>query len=358
MSLLEKLKKTSTVKQTEVLSESKLFNKKDMCPTDVPILNIALSGSIEGGLTPGLTVIAGPSKHFKSNLALLMAGAYMKKYKDAVCLLYDTEFGITPEYLNSMNVDPDRCIHTPIEHEEQLKFDITKQLENIERGDKVVIVIDSVGNLASKKELEDALDGKSVADMSRAKALKSLFRIATPYLTTRDIPLIAVNHTYKEIGLFPKDVMSGGTGIYYSANQIFFMGRQQEKDGTQISGYNFMIGVDKSRFVREKTRLPLSISWEGGINKWSGLLDVGLEIGWINKPSVGWFQGVNPATGEVLTEKKRKADTNDGEFWIPLFKAGYQEALKRRFSIGEASNGVIEESLEIEEEYEDEQTES
>ena len=112
MSLLEKLKKTSTVKATEVLSESKLFNKKDLCPTDIPIVNVALSGSIDGGLSSGLTVIAGPSKHFKSNLSLLMASAYLKKHKDAVCLLYDTEFGITPEYLQSMEVDPDRCIHT------------------------------------------------------------------------------------------------------------------------------------------------------------------------------------------------------------------------------------------------------
>ena len=131
MSLLDKLKSTSTVKQTAVLADSKLFNKKDMCPTDVPILNVALSGSVDGGLTPGLTVIAGPSKHFKSNLSLLMASAYLKKNQDAVCLLYDTEFGITPEYLKSMDVDPERCIHTPIEHVEQLKFDIVKQLENL-----------------------------------------------------------------------------------------------------------------------------------------------------------------------------------------------------------------------------------
>ena len=334
MSLIDKLKKTSTVKATEVLSESKLFNKKDMCPTEIPIVNVALSGTIEGGLTSGLTVIAGPSKHFKSNLSLLMASAYLKKHKDAVCLLYDTEFGITPEYLKSMNVDPQRCIHTPIEHVEQLKFDLTKQLENIERGDKVVIVIDSVGNLASKKELEDALDGKSVADMSRAKALKSLFRISTPYLTTRDIPMIAVNHTYKEIGLFPKDIMSGGTGIYYSANQIFFMGRQQEKEGTEITGYNFMLGVEKSRFVREKTRLPLSISWEGGINKWSGLLDIGLELGWIQKPSVGWFEGINAITGEVMTAKTRKKDTDTADFFMPLLKAGMADAIKKRYAIG------------------------
>lgn len=352
MSLLEKLKKTSTVKASEVLSKSKLFNKKDMASTSVPILNVALSGSVDGGLSSGLTVIAGPSKHFKSNLSLLMASAYMEKYPEAVCILYDTEFGITPEYLKAMNVDPNRCLHTPVEHIEQLKLDITKQLENIERGDKVVIVIDSVGNISSKKELEDALDGKSVADMSRAKALKSLFRIVTPYLTTRDIPMLVINHTYKEIGLFPKDIMSGGTGVYYSANQIFFMGRQQEKEGKEISGYNFMLGVEKSRFVREKTRLPLSISWEGGINKWSGLLDIGLELGWVQKPSNGWFEGVNVTTGEIITDKKRKDATNSADFWLPILKAGFADAIKQRYSIGEMK-AVVEEPEGIEEDIED-----
>lgn len=342
--LLAKLKKTSTVKQSEVLSKSKLFNKKDLSTTDVPILNVALSGEIDGGLSSGLTVVAGPSKHFKSNLSLLMASAYLKKYPEAVCLLYDTEFGITPEYLKSMNVDPDRCLHTPVEHVEQLKFDISKQLENIQRGDKIVIVVDSVGNLASKKELEDALDGKSVADLSRAKALKSLFRIVTPYLTTRDIPMIVINHTYQEIGMFPKEIMSGGTGIYYSANQILFMGRQQVKDGKEVAGYNFMLGVEKSRFVKEKTRLPLEISWEGGINKWSGLLDIGLELGWVNKPSVGWFEGVDRNTGEVITDKKRKADTNNADFWLPLLKAGFADAIKKRFAIG-SGVAVVEEII-------------
>lgn len=345
MSLLEKLKKTSTVKQSEVLSKSKLFNKKDMCPTDVPILNVALSGSVDGGLSSGLTVIAGPSKHFKSNLSLLMASAYMKKYPEAVCLLYDTEFGITPEYLSSMDVDPARCLHTPVEHVEQLKFDLTRQLENIERGDKIVIVIDSIGNIASKKELEDAIDGKSVADMSRAKAIKSLFRIATPYLTTRDIPMVVINHTYESMAMFGGPTMSGGTGIYYSANTIFFMGRQQEKEGTQVSGYNFMIGVEKSRFVREKTRLPLSISWEGGINKWSGLLDVGLELGWINRPSNGWFEGVDVNTGEVITSKHRKDATNTADFWLPILKAGFADAIHKRYSIG-AVKAVVEEITE------------
>lgn len=342
MSLLDKLKKASTVKQTDVLSKSKLFNKKDMCPTPVPIINLALSGSVDGGLTPGLTVLAAPSKHFKSNMALVMASAYLKKYDDAVCLLYDTEFGITPEYLNAMGVDPDRCIHTPIEHVEQLKFDIMKQLENIERGDKVIIVLDSIGNLASKKELDDALDGKSVADMTRAKQIKSLFRMVTPYLTTRDIPMVVINHTIQTIEMFSKQVMTGGTGIMYSANTVLFMGKSQEKDGSETVGYNFNINIEKSRYVREKSKFPFLVTWEGGISKWSGLLDIGVELGWINKPSNGWFEGVNPETGEILTGKKRRKETDTSEFWVPILKAGYDKALNQRFAIGN-TKAIVEE---------------
>ena len=81
--------------------------------------------------------------------------------------------------------------------------------------------------------------------MSRAKQMKSLFRMVTPHLNLKDIPLIAVNHTYKEIGLYPKDIVSGGTGAYYSADAIWIIGRQQEKDGAEIAGYNFVINIEK-----------------------------------------------------------------------------------------------------------------
>ena len=197
MSIMDKLKKNSKVQFTEVLSDSKFFTEKDMVPTDIPMINVALSGSTEGGLAPGLTVLAGPSKHFKTSFALIMASAYLKKYEDAVLLFYDSEFGSPQEYFQNFGIDTDRVLHTPITNVEELKFDLIAQLEGIERGDKVCIIIDSVGNLASKKELEDAINEKSVADMSRAKALKGLFRMCTPYLNMKDIPMIAVNHTYK-----------------------------------------------------------------------------------------------------------------------------------------------------------------
>lgn len=208
-SLLDKLKKSGAIKAS-TLAESQFFNEKDQIPTEVPIINLALSGRVDGGLTPGLTFLAGPSKHFKSLLGLMMVKAYMTQHQDAVCLMYDSEFGITPDYIRTNGIDADRVLHIPIEHLEQLKFDIAKRLEDIQRGDKVIIFIDSVGNLASKKEYEDALEEKSVADMSRAKVMKSLWRIVTPHLTTKDIPCIAVNHTYQTMEMYSKSIMSGG----------------------------------------------------------------------------------------------------------------------------------------------------
>jgi RecA/RadA recombinase len=317
MSLLEKLKKNSTIKDSSILTKSKFFAAKDMIPTSIPALNIALSGSIDGGFTPGLTMWAGPSKHFKTAFSLLMVKAYQEKYPDSVILFYDSEFGSPQSYFKSFGINTDQIIHTPITDVEQLKFDIMNQLKNLERGERVMIVVDSIGNLASKKEVEDALDQKSVGDMTRAKQIKSLFRMVTPHLTLKDIPMVVVNHTYMEIGMFPKAIVGGGTGSYYSADNIYILGRQQEKEGTEIVGYNFIINVEKSRYVREKAKIPVTVTYEGGINKWSGLLEIALETGHVTKPSNGWYSRMN-ADGEIEQKKWRAADTESAEFWDPL----------------------------------------
>ena len=349
MSIMDKLKKNSKIKSTDVLSESPLFAEKDMIPTDVPMVNVALSGDMDGGLSSGLTVLAGPSKHFKTSFALLMGAAYLNKYEDAVMLFYDSEFGSPQKYFESFGIDTSRVLHTPITDVEQLKFDLVGQLENIERGDKVVIVIDSIGNLASKKELEDALNEKSVADMSRAKALKGLFRMVTPYLTMKNVPLLAVNHTYQEIGLFPKSIVSGGTGIYYSADNIWIIGRRQQKKGTEVSGYQFIINVEKSRFVKEKSKIPVEVTWEGGIANYGGLLDVALAGGYVTKPNVGWYARVDRDTGEIEDTKVREKDTKTKKFWDPIIKeTDFKEFIRTYYSIGHKP--LLEIDLDLEEE--------
>ena len=334
MGILDKIKKNSTVKDSDILKESKFFTKKDMIPTSIPAINLALSGRLDGGLTPGLTMWAGPSKHFKTAFSLLMAKSYLDKYEDAALLFYDSEFGTPQSYFDSFGIDVERVLHTPITDVEQLKFDIMKQLEGIERGDRVMIIIDSIGNLASKKEVDDALDGKSVADMSRAKQIKSLFRMVTPHLTLKDIPMVVVNHTYKEIGLFPKDIVGGGTGSYYSADNIYILGRQQEKQGQELLGYNFIINVEKSRYVREKSKIPVSVSFDGGISKWSGLLDIAMETGHVVKPSNGWYSRVNVESGEVEEKKWRIKDTDSKEFWMDIVTSeSFNEAVKKKYQI-------------------------
>ena len=346
MSVMDKLKKNSKLKNTEVLSESKFFNEKDMTPTDVPMINVALSGSIDGGLAPGLTVLAGTSKHFKTSFALIMAAAYLKQNPDAVMLFYDSEFGSPQAYFEQFEVDTSRVLHTPITNVEELKFDMIAQLEEIDRNDKVIIVIDSIGNLASKKEMEDALNEKSVADMSRAKALKGLFRMATPYLAMKNIPMLAVNHTYMEIGLFPKAVVGGGTGIYYSADNIWILGRQQDKKGTEVQGYHFVINVEKSRYVKEKSKIPITVSWDGGVRSYSGLLDVALAGGYVTKPSNGWYATVDMETGEI-GQKVRHDFTLEKEFWEPIFaETNFKEFVKKQYTIGHKDQVSMDEIVE------------
>jgi RecA/RadA recombinase len=334
MGILDKIKKNTTIKDSAILSGSKFFQKKDMIQTSIPIINVALSGRLDGGLTPGLTMWAGPSKHFKTAFSLLMAKSYLDKYPDAALLFYDSEFGTPQSYFETFGIDMDRVLHTPVTDVEQLKFDIMQQLNSVERGEHLMIVIDSIGNLASKKEVEDALDGKSVADMSRAKQMKSLFRMVTPHLSLKDIPMVVVNHTYKEIGLYPKDIVGGGTGSYYSADNIFILGRQQEKDGTELTGYNFIINVEKSRYVKEKSKIPVSVSFDGGLSKWSGLLDVALESGHVIKPSNGWYQKVDKETGEMEEKKYRIKDTDTKEFWMPiLLSKSFNTFVKNKYSL-------------------------
>lgn len=360
--LMAKLRKNSCIKESATLDKSILYKEKTISPTAIKSINIALSGSPNGGLSSGTLTIAGPSKHFKSLCGLVACAAYLKKHKDGIMLFYDSEFGTPDSYFEAVGIDRSRVIHTPVKTIEELKFDLIKQLDGIERGDKVVIFLDSIGNLASKKELEDALNEKSVADMTRAKAVKSLFRMVTPYLTLKDLPFITIAHTYASMEMYSKQVVSSGTGLIYSSDNVWIMGRQQEKDGKEVIGYNFIINVEKSRYVKEKSKIPVCVTYDGGISKWSGLIDMAVELGYVYKPKVGWYQARNPiglkevpkgeeyedVNGHLdLHEKNfRLVDTNTNEFWDPVFNdTDFVKAIEKRYTLGTIT--LVEEDNEV-----------
>jgi RecA/RadA recombinase len=334
MSLRDRLIKNSTIDHTALLTESKVYGRKDMIPTAVPMINVALSGRLDGGLTPGLTVLAAPSKHFKTAFSLLMAAAYLKQHPDGTILFYDSEFGTPESYFTSFGVPLESVVHTPITDIEQLKFDIMHQLQEIKRGDKVMIIIDSVGNLASKKEVEDALKQNAAADMTRAKQLKSLFRMVTPHLTIKDIPMVVVNHIYMTQEMYSKPVVSGGTGIYYSADNIWIIGRQQDKDDKELKGYHFIINVEKSRYVKEKSKIPITVNYDSGINRWSGLLDLAIEAGVIVKPKQGWYARVNQETGEIGKNHRAGDIVDNRDFWKSVLEeSNLAEWIKNKYTL-------------------------
>jgi len=297
-------------------------------------MNVAFSGSLNGGYTSGLTMIAGPSKHFKTAFGLIMMKAFMDKNPEGLVLFYDSEFGTPQGYFDIFKIDTTRIVHIPVTNLEELKFDMVSQLNELEPEDKVFVMVDSVGNLASKKEVEDAEKGSSAADMTRAKQFKSLFRMITPHLTMKDIPMVAINHTYDSQGLYPTKVVSGGTGMYYSADTIWIVGRQQDKVGAEIQGYHFVINVEKSRFVKEKSKIPISVSWDKGVDKFSGLIDMALDYGVLLR-SGGWLQRVDIESGEDMDKKCREKETHNDEIWDTIFSdPKFDEHIRKKYRVG------------------------
>jgi hypothetical protein len=143
-----------------------------------------------------------------------------------------------------------------------------------------------------------------------------------------DISVADVEHYILDNG-----IASHNTGSYYSADNIFILGRQQEKEGTEIVGYNFIINVEKSRYVKEKSKIPVSVSYEGGISRWSGLLDIALESGHVVKPSNGWYSRMD-ANGEIEDKKFRVKDTDTADFWMPILKQKtFTEFVKGKYQV-------------------------
>lgn len=333
--LLQKLLKVGSTTGASILADSSIFAEKNPVTTQLPILNIAFSGEVDGGLVSGLTIFAGESKTFKSALSLYCMKAYLDKYDDSVAIFYDTEYGVTKSYLETFGIDPARVIHIPIEHVEQLKFDFVKKLDEIKKGDHVFFLVDSIGQISSKKEVDDAVDEKSVADMSRAKAIRSLLRLVTIQLAKKELPCIMINHVYKTMEMFSKTVIPGGTAVTYSANQIFVISKAQEKtnDG-ELKGWNFTLNVEKSRFVKEKSKLAFQVLYNKGVQKYSGILDIALDGKFVQKPKNGWYQLVDQQTGELVGKLYRESETGCSEFLGKVIEdTSFKEYVKQKYCL-------------------------
>lgn len=345
--LVDFLVKNSKSKFTSSIEKSKYFNKEDeFTVTEIPLLNVGLSGEINGGLSSGVTMIAGEPKRFKTLYGLIMVKAFLDKHKDGVCLYYDTEGGAGKRYFESLGLDITRIVWTPCLNVEELKHEVSNQLEALKNADetnnKVIIFVDSIGNPPSKKEIADAIEGSDKADMTRAKQIKSFFRIVTLPCKLLDIPMIVINHTYKSQSFIPEDIVSGGMGSQYAADNIWVILKRQIKEGTEVEGFTFEIKVDRSRFVKEKSKLPINVYYGEGIAKYSGLSELAQEFKIVETCKVGRSKGIK--FGEM--EIPEKYNDKNEEFWMyVLNNSDLAKKIKDKYSLSSKVT-TIDEDLE------------
>jgi RecA/RadA recombinase len=348
--LLEKMKKATNSKYADVLSKSEVYNNSLEIVTDTPMINVALSGAVTGGFKSGILGICGESRHFKTMFALKIASAFLKKDPENILLFLDSEFGSPQEYFESVGISTDRVFHVPVTNLEELTFEAMQQISGFDRNEKVMIVIDSIGNVASKREVDNSLEGKGSKDMTRAAMIKSLFRQITPMAKLKNIPIVFVGHIYKEQGaMYPKNIVSGGQGVMLAANDIWIITRAKERDDDgELGGYRFTINIEKSRFVKEGGKIPISVSFDAGVNVYSGVLDLAIEGGFVSNASKGWYQLIDKATGELVGGKVRSKDTETKEFLGSVItNPAFSEYCKSQFKLVKANldNSTVEEDL-------------
>lgn len=344
LSLAERMLKATGNEFASFMDRSEILKDRDVVDTGIPGINIALSGEVDVGFTSSITQWAGPSKHFKTLFALIQVRAYLNKYPEAYCVLFDSEFGSPLGYFTGLGIDPARVIHVPVLTLEELRHEMVNVLKEVKRGDRVIMVVDSIGNLASRKEMEDAEKSDAPpADMTRAKVAKSLFRLVTPHFALKDIPLVVINHTYQTIEMFSKTVVGGGTGSVYGADNIFILGRQQDRpQGSDLLGYDFIINVEKSRYAREKSKIPIYVSFDKGLDKYSGMFDLAVAFGFIKSPKKGYYHKYDPDTGEVFEDKQFRATEieSDIDFMKKMVNSeSFKNRVKQHFKL--PSTGLV-----------------
>ena len=201
-------------------------------------LNALLSGSLYGGVPSNkITCLAGSEAVGKTFFALSIAKNYLEQDKKNVIVYFESEGALTSDMIKERGIDPDRFIVFPVATVEEFKTQAIKIIDNTQTDHKIMIFLDSLGNLSTRIEMEDSASGSDIRDMTRAPAVRSAFRTLALKLAKANIPLIITNHTYDKVGsMFPTKEISGGGGIKYAASVIVTLGKRKVKDGTAVLG--------------------------------------------------------------------------------------------------------------------------
>ena len=256
------------------------------------IFNALLSGSIYGGLASNkITAIAGESATGKTFFLMGIVKNFLDKNPNAGVIYFESESAITKQMIVDRGIDPDRMVIMPVTTVQEFRTDSLKVLDGYlaqpeSKRQPLFLCLDSLGMLSTTKEVEDTADGKETRDMTRAQVLKAAFRVLTLKLGRAKVPMVVTNHTYDVVGsMFPQKEMGGGSGLKYAASSIIYLSKKKEKDGTEVVGNIIHCKNHKSRLTKENKMVDVRLTYDKGLDKYYGLLELAEKYGIFKKVS-------------------------------------------------------------------------
>ena len=256
------------------------------------IFNALLSGSIYGGLASNkITAIAGESATGKTFFLMGIVKNFLDKNPNAGVIYFESESAITKQMIIDRGIDPERMVIMPVTTVQEFRTDSLKVLDGYllqpeSKRQPLFLCLDSLGMLSTTKEVEDTADGKETRDMTRAQVLKAAFRVLTLKLGRAKVPMVVTNHTYDVIGsMFPQKEMGGGSGLKYAASSIIYLSKKKEKDGTEVVGNIIHCKNHKSRLTKENKMVDVRLTYDKGLDKYYGLLELAEKYGIFKKVS-------------------------------------------------------------------------
>ena len=298
------------------VSDGMLGRVNDYIDTGSYILNALLSGSIHRGLPSNkITAFAGESATGKTFFLLGIVKQFLADNPSGGVLYFESESALTPEMIEERDIDSKRFIQLPVstiqEFAQQASRVVDKHIENSDAP--LLLCLDSLGMLSTAKEVGDITEGADKVDMTKARIVKGTFRVLTLKLAKAGIPLLVTNHTYKQVGaMFPQDIMGGGSGLQYAASSIVFLSKRKEKVGTDVIGNVIHCKNFKSRLAKENKKIDVLLTYDQGLNRYYGLLDLAEKYDIIMKVSTRYEMPDGAKVfGKQIMEDPEKYFTDD-----------------------------------------------
>ena len=310
------------------------------------ILNAAISGSLYGGVPNNkISAFAGESATGKTFFVLGVLKQFLTDNPEGGVIYFDTEAAVTKQMMEERGIDTKRVVISEPCSIEEFRTNATRILTTyIERGKDappMMMVLDSLGMLSSAKELADTEAGTDKRDMTKAQLLRGTFRVLSLKLAKANVPLLVTNHVYDVIGAYvPTKEISGGSGLKYAASSIVMLGKKKDKEGTDVIGNIIRATMHKSRFTKEQKKIEVKLSYDTGLDRYYGLLDLAEKYDIIKKVSTRY---------ELPDGRKvfgKAINNNPTEYYTPEIMEQLEVAAAKEFKYGQVG---VEEAAALEE---------